>query len=167
MSHDAQTPLEGWAIIELFGHNKIAGYVTTAMIGTSGMLRVDVPEMDDSPAYTRFYRPGAVYSLTLVTEELVRAALKYAHPEPLAKGRAMLERVKAAGEDPRVQKTNECMFGNPGYHSSETPRMELLLNYFGHDKTLPEFQQGLIAWADYILPILCGPQPLKGAAKDE
>src|SRR5262245_51095636 len=88
---------------------------------------------------------------------VVRAALKFAHPEPLAKGRAMLERVKAAGIDPRVQKTNECLFGNPGYHSSDTPRMELLLNYFGHDKTLPEFRQGLPDWADYLLPIMGGP----------
>jgi hypothetical protein len=85
---------------------------------------------------------------------VVRAALKFAHPESLAKGRAMLERVKAAGIDPRVQKTNECLFGNPGYHSSENPRMELLLSYFGHDKTVPEFRAGLLEWADYLLPIL-------------
>lgn len=88
---------------------------------------------------------------------VVRAALKYAHPEPLSKGRAMLERVKAAGIDPRIQKTNECLFGNPAYHSSETPRMDLLLEYFGHDKTLPEFRQGLLEWADYILPLMAGP----------
>ena len=78
---DSQTPIEGWAIVELFGHNKIAGYVTTAIIGTSGMLRVDVPEVDEMPAYTRFYGPGAVYSLTLVTEDIARAALKAIRPE--------------------------------------------------------------------------------------
>jgi hypothetical protein len=85
---------------------------------------------------------------------VVRAALKFAHPESLAKGKAMLERVKAAGIDPRIQKTNECLFGNPGYHSSENPRMDLLLSYFGHDTTLPEFRAGLLEWADYILPIM-------------
>ena len=69
----------------------------------------------------------------------------------------MLERVKAAGIDPRVQKTNECLFGNPGYHSSDTPRMELLLEYFGHEATIPEFRKGLVAWADYLLPIMGGP----------
>jgi hypothetical protein len=97
---------------------------------------------------------------------IVRAALKFAHPESLAKGKAMLERVKAAGLDPRIQKTNECLFGNPGYHSSENPRMELLLSYFGHDKTLPEFRTGLLEWADYILPIMAKapakPAPDKG-----
>ena len=78
---ESHTVIEGWAIIELFGHNKIAGYVTTAIVGTSGMLRVDVPTMDDMPGYTRFYSPGAVYSLTLVTEELARLALRALRPE--------------------------------------------------------------------------------------
>lgn len=78
---ESQTTIEGWCICELFGHNKIAGYVTTAIIGTSGMLRVDVPELDDTPGYTRFYGPGAIYSLTLVTEDLARKALKALRPE--------------------------------------------------------------------------------------
>ena len=78
---DAQTPIEGWAIVELFGHNKIAGYVTTAIIGISAMLRVDVPEVETMSAYTRFYGPGAIYSLTLVTEDIAKAALKAIRPE--------------------------------------------------------------------------------------
>lgn len=77
---ESQTEIEGWAIVELFGHQKIAGYVTTAIIGTNGMLRVDVPEVGDAPAYTRFYGPGAVYSLTLVTEDIACAALKTIRP---------------------------------------------------------------------------------------
>jgi hypothetical protein len=80
MTDQAQTPIEGWAILELFGHNKIAGYVTTAIIGTSGMLRVDVPELEEMPGYTRFYGPGAIYSLTLVTEDLAKAALRELRP---------------------------------------------------------------------------------------
>jgi hypothetical protein len=77
---ESQTDIEGWAILDLFGHNKIAGYVTTAIVGTSGMLRVDVPAVDAMPPYTRFYGPGAIYSLTLVTEEIARAALKAIRP---------------------------------------------------------------------------------------
>jgi len=83
MSAESQTVIEGWAIVERFGHNKMAGYVTTAMIGTSGMLRVDVPEVGTTPGFTRFYGPGAVYSLTLVTEDVARAALKSLRPEPV------------------------------------------------------------------------------------
>jgi hypothetical protein len=75
-----QTEIEGWAVIDLFGHAKLAGFVTTAIVGTSGMLRVDVPEIDDHPGFTRFLGPGAIYSLTLVTEELARAALRAIRP---------------------------------------------------------------------------------------
>jgi len=78
---ETQTPIEGWAILELFGHSQLAGYVTTAIIGTSGMLRVDVPEVDGAPAYTRFYGPGAIYSLTLVTEDLARKAIRAIRPQ--------------------------------------------------------------------------------------
>ena len=77
---DNQTEIEGWAILDLFGHQQCAGYVRTVIIGTSGMLRVDVPEVDDLPAYTRRYGPGAIYSLTLVTEELARAAVRQLRP---------------------------------------------------------------------------------------
>lgn len=78
---ESQTPIEGWAILELFGHSKLAGYVSTAIIGTSGMLRVDVPEVGEIAAYTRFYGPGAIFSLTLVTEEIARAALPHCYAD--------------------------------------------------------------------------------------
>jgi hypothetical protein len=78
---DSQTPIEGWCIIDLFGHQQIAGYVTTVVIGTSAMLRVEIPEIDTDPGYTRFYGLGAIYSLTLVTEALARAALRSLRPE--------------------------------------------------------------------------------------
>jgi hypothetical protein len=80
MGQDTPTTIEGWAIVELFGHNKIAGYITTAIIGTSGMLRCDVPTTEGAPGYTRFYGPGAIYSLTLVTEEVVLLALEELRP---------------------------------------------------------------------------------------
>ena len=85
MATDGATPIEGWAVMDLFGHSKLAGYLTTVVIGTSGMFRVDVPAIDDDqPAYTRFIGPGAIYSFTLVTEEVARAALKRIRPEPIS-----------------------------------------------------------------------------------
>lgn len=77
------THIEGFAIIELFGHNKIAGRVSTIIIGTSGMVRVDVPALGDTPGFTRFYGPSAIYSLTLVSEDVARAALVAMRPEPV------------------------------------------------------------------------------------
>lgn len=45
MDKNTKTTFEGWAIVELFGHNQIAGHITdAAQFGTS-MMRVDVPEL--------------------------------------------------------------------------------------------------------------------------
>lgn len=67
---------EVWAIVELFGHQKIAGKVTEQTIAGQGFLRVDVPEIPTihtRPAkkgFVRMYGPGAIYSITPVSEEI-------------------------------------------------------------------------------------------------
>ncbi len=43
---------ESWAIVELFGHQKIAGKLTEQTIGGCHFIRVDVPAFEDSPAFT-------------------------------------------------------------------------------------------------------------------
>ena len=72
--------IEGYAILELFGHNVLVGHVTTTMLGGSALLRVDVPAVDEQPGFTKFVGPGAIYSLTLVTEDVALAALKQRRP---------------------------------------------------------------------------------------
>jgi hypothetical protein len=74
---------ESWAIIELFGHTQIAGKVSEATIGGCSFLRVDVPEIDGKPAITKFYGQGAIYSMTPVSEELARAAVKSFQHRPV------------------------------------------------------------------------------------
>jgi hypothetical protein len=113
---ESHTDIEGWCIIELFGHNKIAGYVTTAIIGTSGMLRVDVPEVDGAPAYTRFYGPGAVYSLTLVTEDLAKAALREIRPAAVT--------VYIPRQLPRGRSDAEDVYEDPAYDVDVLPRLQ-------------------------------------------
>ena len=58
------------AIVELFGHNKIAGKVTEQTIGGSTLLRIDVPDTKSQPAFTRFMHINAVYAINPVTEEV-------------------------------------------------------------------------------------------------
>ena len=49
---------EGWAVVELFGHAKAIGFVTTQTFGQAVLFRVDTPELPerefvlDRPAYT-------------------------------------------------------------------------------------------------------------------
>lgn len=58
-----------WALVELFGHARIVGRVTEATIGGGAFIRVDVPNGNGSVAFTRFFGPGAIYSISPITEQ--------------------------------------------------------------------------------------------------
>ncbi|HUX16647.1 MAG TPA: hypothetical protein VMW52_09260, partial [Phycisphaerae bacterium] len=53
-----------WCIVELFGHQRMAGLVSEATIGGCAFVRVDVPAAEGAAAYTRFLGQGAVYAMT-------------------------------------------------------------------------------------------------------
>ncbi len=74
---------DSWAIIELFGHSRIAGRVSEQTIGSQSFIRVDVPEIDGTPAFTRFFGNGAIYSITPVSEEVARLAAKRMQVQPI------------------------------------------------------------------------------------
>jgi hypothetical protein len=49
---------EGWAVVEMFGHTKEVGFVTTQYYGTACLFQIDVPELPEreftlqKPEYT-------------------------------------------------------------------------------------------------------------------
>jgi hypothetical protein len=55
---ETQNKFEGWAVVELFGHAKAIGFVTTECYGQAVLFRVDTPELPerefilDRPAVT-------------------------------------------------------------------------------------------------------------------
>ena len=51
-----QSAFEGWAIVEIFGHQKAIGFVTTEAYGSACLFRVDTPELPERE-YT-LTRPG-------------------------------------------------------------------------------------------------------------
>ncbi|HTJ52582.1 MAG TPA: hypothetical protein VL443_24170 [Cyclobacteriaceae bacterium] len=61
-----------WCLVELFGHQKIAGRVTERNLGGAAFLQVDVPENDTNPAFTRLLNPSAIYALNPIDEETAR-----------------------------------------------------------------------------------------------
>lgn len=54
-----QERFEEWAILELFGHQRFAGRVSEALIGGAPFVRLDVPEANGVPGFTRFF--GTAY----------------------------------------------------------------------------------------------------------
>ncbi|MEN6440921.1 MAG: hypothetical protein ABFD97_20315 [Syntrophobacter sp.] len=63
-----QKPYEGWAIVELFGHQQIAGMISEQAIGGASFVRVDVPELPGSQGFTKFYGGSAIYAITPTDE---------------------------------------------------------------------------------------------------
>lgn len=44
---EQQAKFEGWAVVEIMGHQKEIGYVTTQYFGPAGLFRVDRPELPE------------------------------------------------------------------------------------------------------------------------
>lgn len=59
----------GWAVVELFGHIRLAGQISEADQYGVKMLRVDVPEVDGRPAFTSYKGGSALYAVTPCSEE--------------------------------------------------------------------------------------------------
>jgi len=74
---------ETYAIVELMGRSVIAGLVTEQTIGGSAFVRVDVPETNGIPAYTKFYGPSSIYCLTPCDEATARAAVEGLRVKPI------------------------------------------------------------------------------------
>lgn len=74
---------EQFCIVELFGHQKIAGKVSEQVVGGQSFVRVDVPETKRSGAFTRLFGAGAIYSITPVSEEIATRAAESIYVEPV------------------------------------------------------------------------------------
>lgn len=66
-------PFETYAVVELFGHQQIAGLVSEQTIAGQGFVRVDVPACADQEAFTRLFGTSAIYSIIPTTEEIAVA----------------------------------------------------------------------------------------------
>ena len=77
-------PFHQWAIVELFGHQRIAGLVTNEAIGGCAFVRVDVPEAPGRQPYTRLLGQGAIYAINIVSEDVARAAAATFRSEPVS-----------------------------------------------------------------------------------
>jgi hypothetical protein len=70
-----------FAIVELFGHTKIAGYVSEEMVVGVPMLQVAVPGSGDRSPFLRYYGAKTIFSITPVSEETVNRFLDCYRPD--------------------------------------------------------------------------------------
>jgi hypothetical protein len=109
MNEVGQSTFTGWALLEMMGHQREIGYVTTEYFGGAALFRVDVPELPEreftltapeyvggewmaagtkvkrpgTPARSRLVAPGALYAMNPCTEEAARTALEHSSARPL------------------------------------------------------------------------------------
>lgn len=79
--------MKSWALVELFGHQRIVGMVTVEPAEFPGMVRVDVPDLIKAgavarPGFTRYIGKAALYGVTPISEAAVREMLPYTDGRP-------------------------------------------------------------------------------------
>lgn len=105
MSED-QGKLETWAIVEVMGHSRFAGFVQQVPMGGAAMIRVDVPAIPESeeerphyddegkrstikvkvagtPAFTKFLGVSSIFAITPCDEEAAREAVRQFRSAPV------------------------------------------------------------------------------------
>lgn len=88
MAESKLETFEEWALLELFGHQRLAGRVTEKQLGGASFVRVDVPQDDGKKGdwkLTKLYNPSAIYSITPVTEATARMVAKSIAAEPITR----------------------------------------------------------------------------------
>jgi hypothetical protein len=96
----SEEKFDQWGIVEIMGHDRIAGRVTEQAVGGCAFVRVDVPEIGGRPAYTKLFGSSAIFSISLTSEETARLAAAKFSPAPMSSwdARALLE-AKNSPED--------------------------------------------------------------------
>lgn len=74
---------EAWAIVEIMGHQVVAGKVSEETHFGAPLMRVDVPKTTKRETFTVYYGGGAIYKITPTTEEIANAFVEKQDPEPV------------------------------------------------------------------------------------
>jgi hypothetical protein len=106
-----QARFDGWAIVDVMGHQRYVGYVTTEAYGAAVLFRIDVPALPEReratkvagyvggqycgtgtivrekavPGYTKLVGSGSIYTITPCTEEAAMATLAREQPNELVR----------------------------------------------------------------------------------
>lgn len=73
-----QTKFNHWAIVQLFGHDTVAGRCEVVYFGNNSMVQIDIPEIPGTdsnpmiPAWTRLVNFKAIFDISPVDEQTAR-----------------------------------------------------------------------------------------------
>lgn len=71
------------AVVELFGHQRMAGKVTEQNIGVATFVRIDVPETNSQPSFSRLVNPSAIYAINPVTDDVMKLMAEQITSKPI------------------------------------------------------------------------------------
>lgn len=120
-----QAKFDGWAIVDVLGHQRYVGYVTTEAYGQAVLFRIDVPELAErervtkAPGYTggrylpagttvtegavagysKLIGAGSIYAITPCTKAAALEAVEQSQPRPLMSAQLPPDRSLAAQVD--------------------------------------------------------------------
>lgn len=111
MSEQQQAKFEGWAIVDVMGHQRYVGFVTTEAYGQAVLFRIDVPALGERErvtkhpeysgfhggyvppgstvqegavaGYTKLIGSGSIYAISPCTQAAALAAVEEAQRRPL------------------------------------------------------------------------------------
>jgi hypothetical protein len=75
-----EEPLSTWALVELFGHQRVVGKMTVDPPEFPGMVRIDIPDLLKDKkivrkGFTRYLGRASIYGVTPIGEDMVRELL--------------------------------------------------------------------------------------------
>lgn len=92
-----QAQQDQFAIVELFGHTRIAGRISEQTFGGAALVRIDVPEVQYKdrtwpgeqeqvytiPAHTRSFSAGAIFAINWCDEAAAKLAAMHIRHRPI------------------------------------------------------------------------------------
>jgi hypothetical protein len=115
---EMEAAFDVWALVELMGHQRIAGRVTEAQIGGAKFVRVDVPASEGVQALTKYLGSSSIYAITPVTEETATAIARQLKVAPISEwdARKLIDKPQ-----PRMIETHNDEDEDDGIEDDERP----------------------------------------------
>lgn len=142
-----QAKFDGWAIVDVLGHQRYVGYVTTEAYGQAVLFRIDVPALEERervtkrpgysderylPAgttvtegavagYTKLIGAGSIYAMTPCTKEAALEAVEQLQERPLMRVQLPPDRALESGVDSTPAPSAHADIDDPNPDDDDDP----------------------------------------------